>query len=87
MEEATWYKLYREALLETDTQKLLERVHRAETAMVLRLRELRFAPEGDQERLAVQDAMKGLLRVKTQALHFPMPSLGNQDRSNGSSDV
>lgn len=83
MNEAAWYKLYQEVLLDSDSQKLLERVHRAEYAMVLRLRELRSATVGDQERRAVYDGLKGLLRVKTHTLHFPLPDLGNKARDNG----
>lgn len=54
----TWRELYRAALFETDEQKVIPRIDKAERALILRGREL-FALSGDngQEAEALDDGL------------------------------
>jgi hypothetical protein len=60
-----WRSLYAAALFEADRAKLLERIAQAEGALVLRARELFYAP-GDniEEEQAVDDAMYALRALR-----------------------
>jgi len=60
-----WRSLYAAALFEVDRAKLLERIAQAEGALVLRARELFYAP-GDniEEEQAVDDAMYALRALR-----------------------
>ena len=67
-----WQKPYEEALLESDLQKLRERLMEAENAIFLRLQELSASTAGNRgERLAINDAILGLRSLQTKKLNFP----------------
>ncbi|HEV3305335.1 MAG TPA: hypothetical protein VGZ91_02750 [Candidatus Sulfotelmatobacter sp.] len=59
-----WQRLYVEALVETNTLKLVDRVARAEKALRLRAEELGMSSEGVEERRAISDAERGLSVLK-----------------------
>jgi len=62
----TWRELYKSALFETDPGKLLENVMRAESAIVLRARQL-FGQPGDhiEEEHDLDDAMYALQALRS----------------------
>jgi hypothetical protein len=62
---------YREALLETNREKLSERVEEAEAAIFERLQALSDAQEKQAERQAIQDAIRALRVIKRDRLNFP----------------
>jgi hypothetical protein len=66
-----WEKAYRDALKESDPQKLLEKVMATETAILERLQELGDSPDAASERLTIRDALNGLLAIKSEKLNFP----------------
>ena len=66
-----WQRPYEAALLEFDAQKLAAQVHEAEMAILSRLLELRTSLDGYEERVAIEDACKGLLAIKTNILEWP----------------
>src|SRR5215467_15092062 len=56
-----WLDLYHSAIAEFDRQKLLERIERAERAILERIRKLQDATQTDgDEELRLSDAMKSL---------------------------
>lgn len=55
-----WQKLYEEAALELDPEKLADRIRLAEEAISARLRELGDLDGAASERQALQDAQSGL---------------------------
>ena len=57
-----------EAVMELDPTRLIELVNVAETATHARLQELKTSPDGAQERLAIEDAMKTLDKIKKDRL-------------------
>jgi len=59
-----WQRLYVEALVETNTWKLVDRVARAEKALRLRAEELGMSSEGAEESRAIADAERGLAVLK-----------------------
>lgn len=65
-----WRKLLNEALLETDPEKLKQRVAIAEAAMFERLKALDSTSDAE-ERLALQDATSVLLALKSDARRHP----------------
>ena len=71
-----WKRLYTEALFEIDSSKLPERIAQAETALVVRARELFHAP-GDniEEQQALDDAMYALQALRS-TYQCPKPTVG-----------
>lgn len=63
MQSDGWQDLYRFALLETDLNKLQERVRQAREAIQLRLQELANQPGNREERLAMEDALSNLRAI------------------------
>jgi hypothetical protein len=49
LDNELWKDLYEAALFESDLNKLTERISEAETALVIRARELFYAPEDNGE--------------------------------------
>ena len=70
-----WRRLYTAALFEVDSDKLPERIAEAETALIVRARELFHAP-GDniEEEEAVDDAMYAL-RALRNTFQSPRPTV------------
>ena len=70
-----WKRLYTAALFEVDAAKLPERITQAETALVLRARELFHAP-GDniEEAEALDDAMYALQALRS-TYQCPRPAV------------
>jgi hypothetical protein len=57
----TWYELYETAILETDWNKIEERIHEAESAILKRQREFSSDHGGSQEENeAIQAALNSL---------------------------
>jgi hypothetical protein len=61
-----WQPAYNAAVVETDSFVLAAKVHLAEEAIFARLRTLPIAE--DQERLAMQQALTALHRLRTERL-------------------
>jgi hypothetical protein len=76
-----WQKTYHNALLELNPQKLVQRVSQAETAILSRLREIRFRSDSRVEVQAIEDAINGLRVLKNETLIFKS-SKSNSDRYN-----
>jgi hypothetical protein len=69
---ATWWKEpYRQALKESDRQKLTELVQAAEYPIVLRLQELGNSTDNREERAEMKRAAADLLVIKTYKLGWP----------------
>jgi hypothetical protein len=66
-----WKEPYRQALNESDEQKLTELVQAAEYAIVLRLQELESCTDHQEERAEIKRATAGLLVIKTYKLGWP----------------
>jgi hypothetical protein len=66
-----WQNEYAAALLETDPQKLSERVEAAETAIYKRRQELSQNSEHHTERHVIEDALQSLRVLKKKELGFP----------------
>ena len=60
MEYPEWQKVYREALLEVDPQKLPARIFAAEMAILVRMTALQTSSDGQREREAIKDALSAL---------------------------
>jgi hypothetical protein len=75
VEIRVWKRLYTAALFEVDGAKLPERIAQAETALVLRARELFHAP-GDniEEEQALDDAMYALRALRS-TYQCPRPTV------------
>ena len=69
-----WQACYRDALIELDQDKLIERVREAERAIDDRLKALSSSRETLMEMQAIQDALANLRCLKRE-------SLGTSDRS------
>jgi hypothetical protein len=54
-------------------------VQAAETAIFLRLQELRVSPDNQQELEALQKACEELLKIQTQRLKWPSNFAGSSD--------
>lgn len=63
-----WQKLYEEAALELDTERLADRIRLAEEAISARLRELGDLDGAASERQALQDAQSGLRVLQRQRI-------------------
>jgi hypothetical protein len=66
-----WQPQYQTALLETDREKLPERVAAAETAIYQRLQAISQSSAYQAERQAIQDAVASLRVLKRDSLGFP----------------
>jgi hypothetical protein len=55
-----WQKIYHDAVLELNPQKLVQRVNEAEGAILSRLQEMRIGPDSRVEAQAIEDALNGL---------------------------
>lgn len=64
-----WKELYKAALFEANSNKLSERIAHAEWALAIRARELFYADEGHQERLAVDAAISVLQTLRNATTH------------------
>lgn len=65
-----WEKTYREALLELNPQKLVQRVSAAESAILSRLQEIRIGSDSRMEAQAIEDALNGLRVLKSETAKF-----------------
>jgi acetylornithine deacetylase/succinyl-diaminopimelate desuccinylase-like protein len=66
-----WQKPLQEAVNEPNLEKLSEKVHAAETAVLLRLQELSVLPGSQDELDALQKACEELLKIQTHRLKWP----------------
>ena len=66
-----WQKSYLDAMLETNLDRLKDRVASAEAAIQLRLRELADSPDSQAERQCLADARNGLLVLKKETSAAP----------------
>jgi hypothetical protein len=71
-----WKQSYREALRESDKEKLAKLVYAAEGAMFFRLLELADAPDHNEERNEIEVACADLLAVKIHKLGWPPSKTG-----------
>ena len=71
MQYPEWQKAYREALWEVDLEKLPARILDAETAILMRVKALQTSSDGHRERVAIADALRGLLVLQTTKLDYP----------------
>ena len=65
-----WQVSYRDALVELDRDKLIERVSQAESAIFARLQALTPSSESLMERQAIGDALANLRCLKRETLEF-----------------
>ena len=65
-----WQKIYHDALLEPNPQKLVQRVNEAETAILSRLQEIRIGSDSRVEAQAIEDALNGLRVLKNETVKF-----------------
>ena len=65
-----WQASYRDALVELDHDKLMERVNQAESAIFDRLQTLPPSSESLMERQAITDALANLRCLKRETLGF-----------------
>jgi hypothetical protein len=65
-----WQNEYAAALLESDRERLSDRVRAAETAIYNRLQEISQSPDHRAERMVIEDALAGL-KVLKRELGFP----------------
>jgi hypothetical protein len=68
-----WQDPLLQAQLETDPQKVQEKVFQAEAAIFARLQELAASGDGHQESAAISNATAELFRIKTDKLKWPLP--------------
>ena len=72
MEYPEWQKAYREALLEVDLEKLSARIFDAEMAILVRVKALKTSSDAHWERVAIADALRGLLVLQREKLDYPI---------------
>jgi hypothetical protein len=65
-----WQKLYHDALLELNPQKLGQRVNEAERAILSRLQEIPIGSDSRMEAQAIDDALNGLRVLKNETVKF-----------------
>ena len=65
-----WQKIYHDALLELNAQKLVQRVNEAERAILSRLQEMRIGPDRRVEAQAIEDALNALRVLKNETVKF-----------------
>ena len=66
-----WQRPYQEALLETDEQKLREKIHLAEWKVFQRLQQISADANHREERVAISDALHALRTLKREVLNYP----------------
>jgi hypothetical protein len=66
-----WKKMFQEALVEVNPEKLKEKIAESETAIFQRLQALQPASDNVEELRALQDASNALLVLKREVLKFP----------------
>lgn len=66
-----WQGPFREVLLEFDGEKLKEKIHRMETLITERIRQLQEKGNGQVEQRALFDALSMLRTIKRDKLGFP----------------
>jgi hypothetical protein len=66
-----WQALYQKALAETDPDKLLPLVMAADDAMFDRSQELMSSFDGEEERQAINDALRTLRTLQVEKLTLP----------------
>jgi hypothetical protein len=59
-----WQKLYRDAILEADSEKLRDKIAAAETAILRRLEQLEGSPDSEVERGVMENALRALHVLK-----------------------
>jgi len=66
-----WKKIFQEALVEVNPEKLKEKIAESEVAISQRLQALDSAPDGVEELRALQDASNALLVLKRELQKSP----------------
>ena len=66
-----WEGPLREAQAENDLNKLIEKIYTVEEAMLIRWQELAQSSNGHTELTAMRQALKELLRIKTEKPNWP----------------
>jgi hypothetical protein len=66
-----WQVLFQKAMAETDPDKLLPLVMAAENAMFDRSQELMNSFDGEEERQAINDALRTIRTIQIEKLNFP----------------
>jgi GH35 family endo-1,4-beta-xylanase len=66
-----WKKMFQEALVEVNPEKLKEKIAESEAAIFQRLQALQPASDNVEELRALQDASNALLVLKREVLKFP----------------
>jgi hypothetical protein len=81
----SWLRVYRDALNEPDTAKLLDRIIAAERVLATRSQQLAFNcahglhREHVREMKAIREAAKKLMEIKIERLKWAPPSLNDFD--------
>lgn len=65
-----WQPEFQEAVLEVSREKLLEKIHKFETAVFVRLQELAFSNDHRDERHAISDATSAIAALKKSTLEL-----------------
>jgi hypothetical protein len=68
-----WQEPLHHAQIETDPQRIREKVFQAEAAIFARLQELSLSSDGHVESEEISNATRELLRIKTEKLKWPLP--------------
>jgi hypothetical protein len=68
-----WREAYRKTRNDQDSTKLVEHLLETEGAIFVRLLELKSSQDHDRERAEIQEAVIGLLKIKTERLGWPDP--------------
>jgi hypothetical protein len=76
IQSSGWQNEYRSALLETDRQRLREKIDAAEAAIFKRLKTLSQSGNGRLEHQAIEDALQNLRVLKRVELHRRGPDPG-----------
>jgi hypothetical protein len=80
MRYPAWEGPLTEALAETDIRRLADKVLLAEDAIFRRSRDIAPATDAEDERQAIQIALRDLLRIKTEKLGWPRIELDHSSR-------
>jgi hypothetical protein len=67
----SWQAQYEAALVETDPDKLLQRIHQAEAAIYARRSQLVSSAGEKAEQDAMEDAINALRNLKREQLNYP----------------
>jgi hypothetical protein len=66
-----WEREFQEAVLELNREKLVEKIQDFETAIFVRLQELKFDSDHHSERQAIDDALATIRALKKDQLSHP----------------